>query len=90
MWNRAKSVILKFPLFWLKKPQKIVYSINIYNLPCKLGLCATWNGTKSILFSIFLSFPLLFGALFMFNKLQNMVYSINIRILLCKVDLFET
>ena len=44
------SIILNFPLrsgmlfiFNLADFQKIVYSINIYILPCKLDLCVTWT-----------------------------------------------
>ena len=49
------------------KLQKIVDSINIYISSGKLDLCATYNQTKIVIFSIFMNFSLLFGVLFFFG-----------------------
>ena len=72
-WNRSKVTFCRsFWIFWnffhflasqiFTKLQKIINSINIYILPCKLDLCVTLNRTKSVILSIFLNFPLRFGT----------------------------
>ena len=45
------------------KRQKIIYTVNIYILPCKSRLFAKWVWTKCVILTILLNFPLIFFLL---------------------------
>ena len=65
------------------KLQKILYSINIYIIPCKLDLCATWIDQKVWFFRYFWIFLYILDlnlllASQIFTKLKKRVNSIKI------------
>ena len=75
------------------KLQKIVNSISIYILPCKLDLCQIEQKVcfcRSFWLFLYVLELNSFSASQIFTKLQIFFYSINIYILSCKLDLCAT